>query len=127
MDPAPPLPTTPPPEDYYEEALPLGPGKAPEYITSRSESHSAAGRQERGEPHKVPAASPTCLPAWDSRQARSGRDGSSQGRKRRCSHWHCSCPASFPSRCALIARASLLRLDWEGGCGERSELLGDRC
>ncbi|RMB96579.1 hypothetical protein DUI87_26643 [Hirundo rustica rustica] len=29
VDPAPPLPTTPPPEDYYEEALPLGPGKAP--------------------------------------------------------------------------------------------------
>lgn len=41
MDPAPPLPTTPPPEDYYEEALPLGPGKAPEYITSRSESCSS--------------------------------------------------------------------------------------
>uniref|UniRef100_A0A8C5X7I9 Actin filament-associated protein 1 n=1 Tax=Malurus cyaneus samueli TaxID=2593467 RepID=A0A8C5X7I9_9PASS len=34
----PPLPTTPPPEDYYEEALPLGPGKAPEYITSRNSS-----------------------------------------------------------------------------------------
>ncbi|NWW08715.1 AF1L1 protein, partial [Oreocharis arfaki] len=38
VDPAPPLPTTPPPEDYYEEALPLGPGKAPEYITSRNSS-----------------------------------------------------------------------------------------
>lgn len=60
MDPAPPLPTTPPPEDYYEEALPLGPGKAPEYITSRSESCSkpAAGW---GEPHELPTASPTCL------------------------------------------------------------------
>uniref|UniRef100_A0A8D2N8T7 Actin filament-associated protein 1-like 1 n=1 Tax=Zonotrichia albicollis TaxID=44394 RepID=A0A8D2N8T7_ZONAL len=38
VDAAPPLPTTPPPEDYYEEALPLGPGKAPEYITSRNSS-----------------------------------------------------------------------------------------
>lgn len=35
----PPLPNTPPPEDYYEEAVPLSPGKMPEYITSRSESH----------------------------------------------------------------------------------------
>ncbi|XP_062909600.1 actin filament-associated protein 1-like 1 isoform X1 [Mobula hypostoma] len=34
----PPLPTTPPPEDYYEEAVPLSPGKAPEYITSRNSS-----------------------------------------------------------------------------------------
>ncbi|XP_044633790.1 actin filament-associated protein 1-like 1 isoform X3 [Equus asinus] len=32
----PPLPNRPPPEDYYEEALPLGPGKAPEYISSHS-------------------------------------------------------------------------------------------
>ncbi|XP_039598377.1 actin filament-associated protein 1-like 1 [Polypterus senegalus] len=36
VDYAPPLPTTPPPEDYYEEAVPLSPGEAPEYITSRS-------------------------------------------------------------------------------------------
>ncbi|KPP66340.1 actin filament-associated protein 1-like 1-like [Scleropages formosus] len=32
--PAPPLPTTPPPEDYYEEADPLSPGKVPQYITA---------------------------------------------------------------------------------------------
>ncbi|XP_019479982.1 PREDICTED: actin filament-associated protein 1-like 1 isoform X3 [Hipposideros armiger] len=32
----PPLPNRPPPEDYYEEALPLGPGKAPEYISSHN-------------------------------------------------------------------------------------------
>lgn len=32
----PPLPNRPPPEDYYEEALPLGPGKSPEYISSHS-------------------------------------------------------------------------------------------
>ncbi|XP_034399904.1 actin filament-associated protein 1-like 1 isoform X3 [Cyclopterus lumpus] len=31
----PPLPTTPPPEDYYEEAVPLSPGKLPEYIITR--------------------------------------------------------------------------------------------
>ncbi|KFP80667.1 Actin filament-associated protein 1-like 1, partial [Apaloderma vittatum] len=41
VDLAPPLPTTPPPEDYYEEALPLGPGKAPEYITSRNNDSDA--------------------------------------------------------------------------------------
>ncbi|XP_051913698.1 actin filament-associated protein 1-like 1 isoform X1 [Hippocampus zosterae] len=34
-DSAPPLPTTPPPEDYYEEAVPLSPGKMPEYIITR--------------------------------------------------------------------------------------------
>uniref|UniRef100_A0A8C6JIF9 Actin filament-associated protein 1-like 1 n=1 Tax=Melopsittacus undulatus TaxID=13146 RepID=A0A8C6JIF9_MELUD len=48
VDPAPPLPTTPPPEDYYEEALPLGPGKAPEYITSRSECCSPPNSIEDG-------------------------------------------------------------------------------
>nr|XP_044997282.1 actin filament-associated protein 1-like 1 [Jaculus jaculus] len=32
----PPLPNKPPPEDYYEEALPLGPGKCPEYISSQN-------------------------------------------------------------------------------------------
>lgn len=37
-DTPPPLPTTPPPEGYYEEAVPLSPGKAPEYITSRNSS-----------------------------------------------------------------------------------------
>ncbi|XP_048399032.1 actin filament-associated protein 1-like 1 isoform X1 [Stegostoma tigrinum] len=37
-DTPPPLPTTPPPEDYYEEAVPLSPGKVPEYITSRNSS-----------------------------------------------------------------------------------------
>ncbi|XP_043113021.1 actin filament-associated protein 1-like 1 isoform X6 [Puntigrus tetrazona] len=37
-DSPPPLPNTPPPEDYYEEAVPLSPGKMPEYITSRSSS-----------------------------------------------------------------------------------------
>uniref|UniRef100_A0A672MM20 Actin filament-associated protein 1-like 1 n=1 Tax=Sinocyclocheilus grahami TaxID=75366 RepID=A0A672MM20_SINGR len=36
-DSPPPLPNTPPPEDYYEEAAPLSPGKMPEYITSRSD------------------------------------------------------------------------------------------
>lgn len=30
----PPLPTSSLPEGYYEEAVPLSPGKAPEYITS---------------------------------------------------------------------------------------------
>ncbi|XP_060036755.1 actin filament-associated protein 1-like 1 isoform X2 [Erinaceus europaeus] len=37
----PPLPNRPPPEDYYEEALPLGPGKAPEYISSHNGSSPA--------------------------------------------------------------------------------------
>ncbi|XP_063780065.1 actin filament-associated protein 1 isoform X5 [Pseudophryne corroboree] len=34
----PPLPTSSLPEGYYEEAVPLGPGKAPEYITSNYDS-----------------------------------------------------------------------------------------
>ncbi|XP_055080616.1 actin filament-associated protein 1-like 1 isoform X2 [Periophthalmus magnuspinnatus] len=34
-DSPPPLPTTPPPEDYYEEAVPLSPGALPEYIITR--------------------------------------------------------------------------------------------
>ncbi|XP_042159258.1 actin filament-associated protein 1-like 1 isoform X1 [Oncorhynchus tshawytscha] len=34
----PPLPTTPHPEAYYEEAVPLSPGKQPEYITTRGSS-----------------------------------------------------------------------------------------
>ena len=69
MDPAPPLPTTPPPEDYYEEALPLGPGKAPEYITSRSEFCSAPGQQEGGgSPASWRLHPPTCLPTQQSRQ-----------------------------------------------------------
>ncbi|XP_056328455.1 actin filament-associated protein 1-like 1 isoform X2 [Danio aesculapii] len=37
-DSPPPLPNTLPPEDNYEEAIPLSPGKMPEYITSRSSS-----------------------------------------------------------------------------------------
>lgn len=37
-DSPPPLPTTPPPEDYYEEAVPLSPGKMPEYIITRGQN-----------------------------------------------------------------------------------------
>lgn len=69
MDPAPPLPTTPPPEDYYEEALPLGPGKAPEYITSRSECCSIqASRRVGGAPRAA-----HCIPHLPD------KPGSSQG------------------------------------------------
>lgn len=38
----PPLPTSSLPEGYYEEAVPLSPGKAPQYITS-SECRAAGG------------------------------------------------------------------------------------
>lgn len=41
----PPLPNKPPPEDYYEEAFPLGPGKSPEYISSHSKFWSPRGLQ----------------------------------------------------------------------------------
>lgn len=34
----PPLPSSSLPEGYYEEAVPLSPGKAPEYITSSKDS-----------------------------------------------------------------------------------------
>uniref|UniRef100_A0A8C9CZH5 Actin filament-associated protein 1-like 1 n=1 Tax=Phocoena sinus TaxID=42100 RepID=A0A8C9CZH5_PHOSS len=37
----PPLPKRPPPEEYYEEALPLGPGKSPEYISSHNDCSPA--------------------------------------------------------------------------------------
>lgn len=37
-DTPPPIPTTPIPDDYYEEAVPLGPGTTPQYITTRSNS-----------------------------------------------------------------------------------------
>ncbi|XP_046898932.1 actin filament-associated protein 1-like 1b isoform X2 [Hypomesus transpacificus] len=37
-DTPPPLPTTPIPEDYYEEAVPLDPGTTPQYITTRISS-----------------------------------------------------------------------------------------
>lgn len=36
----PPLPSSSLPEGYYEEAVPLGPGKAPEYITSSKDSYT---------------------------------------------------------------------------------------
>lgn len=41
----PPLPNKPPPEDYYEEAFPLGPGKSPEYISSHSKFWALHGLQ----------------------------------------------------------------------------------
>lgn len=128
MDPAPPLPTTPPPEDYYEEALPLGPGKAPEYITSRSESCSALGQQEGGgSPASCPLHPPTCLPAWQSRQ-------SSAGVTAHPGEGNIAAPAAIPPvllpfhPAALLLQGNcLLQLDWEGGDGERSEPWGDGC
>lgn len=37
-DTPPPLPTTPLPDDYYEEAVPLDPGAAPQYFTTNMTS-----------------------------------------------------------------------------------------
>ncbi|XP_077333967.1 actin filament-associated protein 1 isoform X1 [Lithobates pipiens] len=42
----PPLPTSSLPEGYYEEAVPLGPGKAPEYITSNYDSDAMSSSYE---------------------------------------------------------------------------------
>ncbi|XP_037685255.1 actin filament-associated protein 1 isoform X1 [Choloepus didactylus] len=42
----PPLPTTSLPEGYYEEAVPLSPGKAPEYITSNCDSDAMSSSYE---------------------------------------------------------------------------------
>ncbi|XP_056111511.1 actin filament-associated protein 1 isoform X3 [Rhinichthys klamathensis goyatoka] len=42
----PPLPSTSLPEGYYEEAVPLGPGKAPEYITSNYDSDAMSSSYE---------------------------------------------------------------------------------
>lgn len=43
---APPLPSSSLPEGYYEEAVPLGPGKAPEYITSNYDSDAMSSSYE---------------------------------------------------------------------------------
>lgn len=37
-DTPPPLPTTPLPDDYYEEAVPLDPGSTPQYFTTNMNS-----------------------------------------------------------------------------------------
>ncbi|XP_051021271.1 actin filament-associated protein 1 isoform X1 [Acomys russatus] len=42
----PPLPTSSLPEGYYEEAVPLSPGKAPEYITSNYDSEAMSSSYE---------------------------------------------------------------------------------
>ncbi|MCJ8738831.1 hypothetical protein PDJAM_G00040340 [Pangasius djambal] len=42
----PPLPSSSLPEGYYEEAVPLGPGKAPEYITSQYDSDAMSSSYE---------------------------------------------------------------------------------
>ncbi|KAM9425495.1 actin filament-associated protein 1 isoform 2-T2 [Pholidichthys leucotaenia] len=42
----PPLPSSSLPEGYYEEAVPLGPGKAPEYITSNYDSDAMSSSYE---------------------------------------------------------------------------------
>ncbi|XP_029696175.1 actin filament-associated protein 1 isoform X2 [Takifugu rubripes] len=42
----PPLPSSSLPEGYYEEAVPLGPGKAPEYITSHYDSDAMSSSYE---------------------------------------------------------------------------------
>ncbi|XP_009952046.1 PREDICTED: actin filament-associated protein 1, partial [Leptosomus discolor] len=42
----PPLPTSSLPEGYYEEAVPLSPGKAPEYITSNYDSDAMSSSYE---------------------------------------------------------------------------------
>ncbi|XP_033262692.1 actin filament-associated protein 1-like 1 isoform X1 [Orcinus orca] len=48
----PPLPKRPPPEEYYEEALPLGPGKSPEYISS----HRGHGVHDLPQPWRLESA-----------------------------------------------------------------------
>ncbi|MEQ2227111.1 Actin filament-associated protein 1, partial [Ilyodon furcidens] len=42
----PPLPSSSLPEGYYEEAVPLSPGKAPEYITSNYDSDAMSSSYE---------------------------------------------------------------------------------
>lgn len=59
----PPLPTSSLPEGYYEEAVPLSPGKAPEYITSsewRVSGHTGRGAG-------IPKRRPRCeyTEAWE--------------------------------------------------------------
>uniref|UniRef100_A0A8D0FTA4 Actin filament-associated protein 1-like 1 n=1 Tax=Strix occidentalis caurina TaxID=311401 RepID=A0A8D0FTA4_STROC len=69
VDPAPPLPTTPPPEDYYEEALPLGPGKAPEYITSHNDSDAMSSSYESYDEEEEEGKGQQLTHQWPSEEA----------------------------------------------------------
>lgn len=46
-DTPPPLPTTPLPDDYYEEAVPLDPGSTPQYFTTNINSSVHTQTQKR--------------------------------------------------------------------------------
>ncbi|XP_059131740.1 actin filament-associated protein 1 isoform X1 [Peromyscus eremicus] len=65
----PPLPTSSLPEGYYEEAVPLSPGKAPEYITSNYDSDAMSSSYESYDEEEEDAKGEKTRHQWPSEEA----------------------------------------------------------
>ncbi|XP_039872735.1 actin filament-associated protein 1 isoform X4 [Simochromis diagramma] len=65
----PPLPSSSLPEGYYEEAVPLGPGKAPEYITSNYDSDAMSSSYESYDEEEEDGKSQKMRHQWPSEEA----------------------------------------------------------
>ncbi|XP_007954497.1 actin filament-associated protein 1 [Orycteropus afer afer] len=65
----PPLPTSSLPEGYYEEAVPLSPGKAPEYITSNYDSDAMSSSYESYDEEEEDGKGRNARHQWPSEEA----------------------------------------------------------
>ncbi|KAM6221641.1 actin filament-associated protein 1 isoform 2-T2 [Rhynchocyon petersi] len=65
----PPLPTASLPEGYYEEAVPLSPGKAPEYITSNYDSDALSSSYESYDEEEEEGKAKSARHQWPSEEA----------------------------------------------------------
>ncbi|XP_006875367.1 PREDICTED: actin filament-associated protein 1 isoform X1 [Chrysochloris asiatica] len=65
----PPLPTSSLPEGYYEEAVPLSPGKAPEYITSNYDSDAMSSSYESYDEEEEDGKGKGACHQWPSEEA----------------------------------------------------------
>ncbi|KAG8508669.1 Actin filament-associated protein 1 [Galemys pyrenaicus] len=65
----PPLPTSSLPEGYYEEAVPLSPGKAPEYITSNYDSDAMSSSYESYDEEEEDGKGKATRHQWPSEEA----------------------------------------------------------
>ncbi|XP_023422595.1 actin filament-associated protein 1 isoform X2 [Cavia porcellus] len=65
----PPLPTSSLPEGYYEEAVPLSPGKAPEYITSNYDSDAMSSSYESYDEEEEDGKGKKARHQWPSEEA----------------------------------------------------------
>ncbi|XP_014828363.1 PREDICTED: actin filament-associated protein 1-like isoform X2 [Poecilia mexicana] len=65
----PPLPSSSLPEGYYEEAVPLSPGKAPEYITSNYDSDAMSSSYESYDEEEEDGKSQKMRHQWPSEEA----------------------------------------------------------